>query len=384
MARGVRSAGGTWTLGVLLILLAACGPSAEPPAEVRVGVIAPFDGPLSAVGGLPVRDAARWIAEQTNARGGLEIGGLLHRVEVFFEDSQNSPQVSVDAVRRLINQRRVHALVGPCFSHNAIPAAALAEQQRIPMISPTANHRGVTLGKRFVFQVSPLSESQGEAIARFAWRELGAHTAAALYDVTTAYNRDLAESFRRGFEGAGGRLAAFETYTAGQRDHDAAMARIRDSAPDVLLLPNYNDEVPGQVEQAREAEVAATFLGGDTWNSTYADSELFEGAYFVDSWHRGITEPKSERFVEDFRSAFGVVPNGAAALTYDAFELLFEAIASRGSLDGESIRDGLAGVRSHQGVTGSISYPDGGVPVRSLVIVEIIGGESRFRLQIEP
>ena len=373
-----------WALGLWLVATPACQPPVAPQAELRIGVIGPFSGPLAVTGGHPIRDGAQLITDQINAAGGLDVGDRKHRVVLFFEDSLNKPHVAVEAARKLINQDHVNALIGPCFSHNALAGAVVAERQQIPMITPTATHLGVTDGKRYVFQVSASGESQGTAMAHFIRQDLNARTAAVLYDVTTVYNRDIAESFQRAFERTGGQIAAFEPYTAGERDFRLALRRIHAAAPDVLLLPNYSDEVPDQVDQARQAGLAAVLLGSDTWNAQLAASEAFDGAYFVDSWHHGATDPKSRKFVEAFRARAGSDPSTAAALTFDALDLLFHAVTTQASIQSEAIRQGLASIRDYPGVTGSISYTDGGVPQRSLVIVKITDGQALFHLQIQP
>ena len=67
-----------------------------------------------------------------------------------------------------------------------------------------------------------------------------------------------------------------------------------------------------------------------------------------------------------------------AALTYDAFGLLFEAIQSQASVEPESIRTGLAGIQSFTGVTGTMQYAGTGDPVKSAVIVKVVNGKFVF------
>lgn len=351
---------------------------------IRIGVIAPFSGPLAENFGRPIEDGARLAAKQANDADGLDVGGRRHRIELLFEDSLNRPEVAVDVARKLINQGHVAALVGPSLSHNAIAAAAVAEEHRLPMISPSATHRDVTAGRRYAFRVAVLDEVQARAVAHFAGEDLGAQTAAVLYDVTTAYSRDVAEIFQRAFEEAGGRVVAFESYTAGEQDFLPFLTRIRDAEPDVLLLPNYA-EVPVQIRQAREIGIGATFLGTDSWDSRqFSTRELFEGAFFVDSWHPETKDPRSRAFVEAFRQLFGREPRSAAAATYDALGLLFQAMAGLDRLDGAVLRRALAGIEGYRGATGTISYRGGGDPVKGLVIVRITGGEASFHQRVRP
>ncbi len=253
------------------------------------------------------------------------------------------------------------------------------------MISPTATHPDVTAGKQFVFRVAYVDDMQGRVMARFAREELEAESAAVLYDVASAYNRSFAEVFRQGFESRGGRVVSFTSYTTGRGDFRPLLAVIRDSAPDVLVLPNYPTEVTSQVEQARELGLVATLLGGDAWDARlFAGHRDFEGAFYVDSWHPEVDSDESRAFVGAYRARYGSIPSSAAALTYDALGLLFRAIEEQDRLDGETLRRGLVSREVYQGVTGPISFPSGGDPDKSAVIVKISGGRARFHRKIQP
>ena len=222
-------------------------------------------------------------------------------------------------------------------------------------------------------------------MAHFAIDDLQARTAAVLYDVASAYNKDIAEIFKAAFEGAGGRVVAFETYTTDNRDFSGSLAAVRARNPDVLLLPNYVDEVPLQVEQARRMGIAATFLGSDSWSEDiFPRLPHFDGSFYIDNWHSDIASTQAQAFLDTYRQNAGREPTEIAALTYDAFGLLFEAIRRQNTLDGALIREGLARTEDYPGITGTISYRGTGDPVKGAVIVQIKDGNARFYQSVQP
>src|SRR5205085_396427 len=80
-----------------------------------------------------------------------------------------------------------------------------------------------------------LDDLQGRILARFARETLHARRAAVLYDISTAYSRDIAERFRAEFAALGGTVAAFETYTADQATQfGPQLRRVAAAAPHVL------------------------------------------------------------------------------------------------------------------------------------------------------
>jgi branched-chain amino acid transport system substrate-binding protein len=194
----------------------------------------------------------------------LDVGRRKLKVMLLVEDDQDRAELAARAAQKLINQDKVAALVGPSLSRNAIPVADVAEGARIPMISPNSTNPATTAGKKYAFRVDFIDPFQGRVIARFARDELHAQTAAVLYDVASAYNKGIAEVFRQVFAEAGGQVVAFESYTTDARTNLAAqLGRVRASAPQLVFLPNYADEIPIQVEQARQAGIGATLLGSD-------------------------------------------------------------------------------------------------------------------------
>lgn len=241
-----------------------------------------------------------------------------------------------------------------------------------------------------MFRVAFTDTLQGRAIGRFAAEELGAETAAVLYDAASAYNRNLATVFGQSFEAAGGRLVASESFTTGETDFRLQLERIRDRRPEVLLLPNYPEDVPMQARQARELGIDANFLGSDAWAALslagLAGLTELEGSYFALHWHPGeaATDPEAQRFLEGYRQAFGQDPGDGAALIYDAFGLLFHALGSAGG-DPAQIRRALGEIDGYRGLTGRITFRGtGGDPTKRLVFARIQEGESVIFGVIEP
>jgi branched-chain amino acid transport system substrate-binding protein len=243
-----------------------------------------------------------------------------------------------------------------------------------------------TAGKQYVFRVGFVDDFQGRVMARFAREELGAQTTAVLYDVASAYNKGIAELFKQAFEEAGGQVVAFETYTTDNaEDFSQQLARIRESGAKVLFLPNYPQDVALQVQQANQMGVKAAIIGSDSWTpDSFADLPEFEGTFCSRHWHSDIANEQARSFIEAYRQVYDQDPNNTAALTYDAFGLLFQAIQSQGQVDPESIRNGLYNLGPYPGVSGSIEYQDTGDPVKSVVIVQIKDGDVVFYALVNP
>jgi len=372
----------------LLIGAAACGrtPIQTPavPTEIRIGVIAPLSGEAPEIGEATVR-AAELAVNAVNDAGGLQVGDKQYELVLFVEDGANLPDTAVTAARKLINQDDIVALIGPQASRSAIPVATVAENAGIPMISPYSTNLETTANKQYVFRVPFVDSFQGAVLAHFAYDELGAETAAVLYDIANEYNRDLAEFFKSAFVQEGGQIVAFESYTTGAEVYQTQLARIRDAQPQIIFLPNYVYEVPAQVEQIRDMGTKAVILGSDSWDGTaLAANPAFDGAFFSAHFAPDNAHDLNRRFVNAFQQAYGQDPNDIAALTYDAFGLLFEAIQKQGQFAPDAIRDGLSQIERFEGVSGVMTYSASGDPDKSVIIMQIKDGTLQFYRAVRP
>ncbi len=127
------------------------------------------------------------------------------------------------------------------------------------------------------------------------------------------------------------------------------------------------------------------FLGGDGWgapNFLSKGGEDLKRGYYCTHWSEFIDSELSRSFVKKYKHLknFGV----GAALGYDAFMVLADAIKRAGSTDRGKIRDALAKTHSFKGVTGTITFDAIGNPVKSAVIMEIENGKPHYLRSLEP
>jgi branched-chain amino acid transport system substrate-binding protein len=373
-------------LAAVMVAVIGCNqPNQEPlTADISIGLLATLSGESVSVGESTVRGAEMAITN-LQAAGGLQVGGRNPSINLVVEDDQDQVDAALNAVRKLIYQDAVVAIIGPQFSRNAIPAAQLAEEAKIPLITPRATNPEVTKEKTYVFRTIFIDPFQGEVMANFARQDLGATTAGILYDVASAYNRGIAEVFRDRFEDAGGQVVAFESYTTGETDFSPYLTAIRQAQPDVLFLPNYEFEVPAQAQQAKQLGVTSILLGSDSWGSILPENRaLLEGAYFSDQFSPKTNSPKARAFIDQFEQTYNQLPTAVAASTYDAVMLVAQAIEQEGEATPVAIRDGLAKIDHFEGVTGTIEFRNTGDPIRSAVILQIQGDELQLHKQVDP
>jgi branched-chain amino acid transport system substrate-binding protein len=378
-------------LFVMLILIgtlaAQCGGAAGP-TEIKIGINAEMTGDIPKVGE-GTKYAAEIAVDEVNSAGGLEVGGKKYKVVTVLEDNGSTAEGSTAAATKLITQDKVLLMVGAQASKQAIPAGQVANDNECPMISPWSTNPRTTQNRPWVFRGCFLDPFQGPVDAKFAMDELKAKKAAVLYDVASDYPKGLAEEFKKAFEKLGGQVVDFETFTTKDKDFSAQLTKIKAATPDVLFTPQYYDEVPLIVKQARELGITVPILGSDSWGS----AELMKlcgdpckGSYFSTHYAAAGAKGKTKEFIDKYNAKYGYVPDDVGALTYDTMYLAFKAIQDCGKLTGDlkadrkCVRDALANVRDFEGITGKMTFTAGsGDPLKCAVIVKINdAGEFEF------
>ena len=84
------------------------------------------------------------------------------------------------------------------------------------------------------------------------------------------------------------------------------------------------------------------------------------------------------RFVTAYTAMFGVVPDGGAALGYDALRLVVQAMRRAGDLTPIAIRDQLAATMNYSGATFISGYDENRHTSKSVVIKQVVNGEVQF------
>lgn len=370
-------------LVVLGLAFAGCGKE----KMIEIGLNVELTGSVPVVG-QSCRNAAEMAVAAVNAAGGLEVSGEKYQIDLIVEDNEDKAESAAAAAQKLINQDNVVAMIGPNASRNAIPAAGIAEASKVPMITPWSTNVKTVEGKNYVFRACFTDDFQGVVLAKFALTNLKATKAAVLYDVASEYNKGIAEVFKKTFEEQGGQIVAFETYTTGDKDFSSQLTKIKGRNPDVLFLPNYYSEVPLQVQQARRLGYKAVFLGSDSWGSVELiklGGADMEGQYFSTHYAPDIATPEAQKFIADYEAKYGSVPDDVAALTFDSFGLLFQALQSSGKIDDrEALRNALASITGYKGVTGNMEFKGTGNPIKSAVILQISDGQFKYFATANP
>lgn len=321
--------------------------------------------------------------EEVNAAGG--IGGRM--IEVKSYDDQGKTEEAGTAVTRLITQDKVVAILGEVASSLSIAGGRVAQQYGVPMVSPSSTNPQVTQIGDKVFRVCFIDPYQGYVMAKFSRENLKYDAIAVLYDQGQAYSKGLKDDFIKSYTAMGGKIASEQAYTGGDQDFSAQLTNIRAAHPQAVFVPGYYTDVGNIALQARKLGLDVPLLGGDGWDSsklTEIGGQAIEGSYYSNHYSHEEERAEVKEFVSKYQAKHGQVPDGLAALGYDAGRLLFDAMKRAPSLSGEDLAKALSATQDFPGVTGTISIDAERNARKPAVILEVKGGKPTYVATIQP
>jgi branched-chain amino acid transport system substrate-binding protein len=375
-----------WVLfGLTLSLLFGCAKKED---VIKIGEFGGLTG-STATFGISTKNGIDMATEELNAAGGL----LGKKVRVIVEDDRSLAEEAASAVKKLVTQDKVVAVLGEVASSRSLAGAPICQENRVPMVTPSSTNPKVTEIGDYIFRVCFIDPFQGEAMAKFAFDNLKVKKAAIFKDSKNDYSVGLAQYFAETFQKLGGQIVADESYFEGDQDFKAQLTSIKGKKPEAIFIPGYYTEVGLIARQARELGLNIPLLGGDGWDSPKLTEiatikkpgDALKDCYFSNHYAADDPNPVIQDFIKKYQAKYSEVPDAMAVLGYDAANILYDAIKRAGSTEGAKIRDALAQTKDFPGVAGSTTIDSARNARKPLVVLKIAeGGKYEYTATVNP
>lgn len=372
--------------GTVLLMTACTGQKGSTPTSAPDTILIGEFGSLTgseATFGQSTHNGIMLAVEEQNASGGIKG----KKIAVKTYDDQGKSQEAGTAVTRLITEDKVVAILGEVASSLSIAGGEVAQRYGVPMISPSSTNPRVTTIGNMIFRVCFIDPFQGYVVAKFARENLKATKAAVLYDQAQAYSKGLNDDFKKWFVQLGGTLVSEQAYGGGDQDFNAQLSNIRDKKPDVIFIPGYYTDVGNIALQARKLGIKQPLLGGDGWDSEQLPKiagAAIDGSYYSNHYSHEDKRPAVQDFVSKYQKKYQAVPDGLAAMGYDAAKLLFDAMTRAPTLGSKDLAAAIASTQNFPGVTGTISMDENRNAKKPAVVLKIEKGKPRYAATIDP
>jgi branched-chain amino acid transport system substrate-binding protein len=275
------------------------------------------------------------------ARAGREVAldeaGFMvagRRVELVVEDTAFRPEVAVTKVRKLVEQDRIHLLLGPQSSAVALAIRDYMVSRGLPWILTVATAPSLTRehGARNLFRTAFSAEQFQYAAGAYVSKKLGYRKVSVL-GLDYVGGRAEAGAFMEGFQAAGGEMVQPIWIPQGTSDPAPFITRIRPETTEAVILSAVwgSDAVrviKGLDEYGLKGRrpVIATYGAVDDGMMlpSLGSSALGMQSYGV--YAPGLETPENARFSRLIRDKTGKPANLGAYLGYLQARVAMEAL----------------------------------------------------------
>jgi branched-chain amino acid transport system substrate-binding protein len=356
--------------------------SAAQGGALLIGEVGSMTGP-EATFGMSTHQGILLATKEFNAAGGIKG----KQIEVKSLDDQGKPEEAATATTKLVVEDKVSAVLGEVASSRSKAMAPVAQQYHVPMITPSSTNPEVTQLGDYIFRVCFIDPFQGYVMAKFALENLKIKKVAVLTDVKNDYSVGLAKFFVDTFTKGGGQIIMKQSYGSNDIDFKSQLTAIRAKNPEAIYVPGYYTDVGLIARQARELGITVPLMGGDGWDSPKLKEiggSAIDGCYFSNHYTPENKAPRVQDFIKNFKAAYGVIPDGLAAMGYDAAGVLYEAMKRSKDETGAELRNQIAATKDFDGVTGKISIDKDRNAVKSAVVIKIENGDFHYQTTVTP
>jgi branched-chain amino acid transport system substrate-binding protein len=306
-------------LGIAAV--AAFVPPASSQEPIKIGVMFPYTGPISAQG-RPERDAIKMAFDEENNT----IAG--RKIELLYEDSAGRPDTGLTKLKALVERDKVHLLLSELVSSIGAAAAPYVTEQKIPWVSTVALASLTRTQKspyifRFVTSSYQYAMTAAQVAKKKGWKKV--------YFIgwNAPPSRESYEAVKKVFGAENVVDAMFPN--VGTADYAPYLTKMDASKADGVFAAMWGADSPRIAQQYAEYGLnkkmplfgIASFTSEELLGDMPPASVGILSAYL---YCGTLNTPENKKFVADYQSRYKAVPGSYQYLGYMAAEMVIQAL----------------------------------------------------------
>ena len=364
-------------LAFIAILVAAISFFAYSPEDqkIRIGIVLPFSGSMAEYGQNGKNGAL--LAQEQLKRSGIDI-------ELILQDTGDTPQGTVTAVRRLIDADGVQYIVGGLTSSGVLAAAPYAQERGVVFFTPAASAPGIPEIGDLIFRNWPADDAMARHYGRAAFG-LGAKRIAILA-VSNDYGKTNADAFAASFDEAGGEVAFRREFPQGTVDFRSLVAQLSSLGGfDHVFVAAYPDEYRAFFQELAKSTIKPDKIF--TTDTFYSPDLIGELSRLVEGTRTSAAAKPDDgylprkAFIDAYQRRFKssekapLAPGLVSDTAYDAVNLIVRAIQNSDGSPKAVARYLSVSVKNYPGAAGPTTFTASGDVAGSLALYQVRSGK---------
>ena len=371
------------TAAMTVTMLAGCGGGETEKGSsdtIKIGGIGPVTGD-AAIYGEAVKNGAELAVKEINEAGG--INGA--QIEFNFQDDEADAEKAVNAYNTL-KDWGMQALLGTVTSAPCVAVGEVAQADNMFLLTPSGTAVECVQYDN-AFRVCFSDPMQGAESAKYIADNQLATKIAVIYNSSDVYSTGIYQAFAKEAETEGLEIVAAEAFTAESKtDFSVQLQKAKDAGAELVFLPFYYSEAALVLQQAAGINYSPIFFGCDGMDGILDvegfDADLANNLMFLSPFTPTSTDEAIQKFVTDYKEAYGGTPNQFAADAYDgvyAMKAAMEKAEVTPDMSASDICDVLKGAMTEITISGvtakELTWDASGEPSKAPMVVKIADGD---------
>lgn len=313
-------------------------------------------------------------------------------IKLIKVDTQSNTKSAETAIANL-TELKPAAIIGSAEEASSLIASKYIDNAKIPTITPSAVNPLITQDNGFYFRACITDAQMGAGIAEYMCSKLKTTKAAfigikndsTIAAITEGFNTELNRIIGSGTNPVVYRANVSVT----DNNWDDLIKNLKEKEVDTVFLPLSSEQLDSFMTAAEKKGLKQlTIIGTRAWGTgKYAKVDEkhpnyklvfpYDSVINEDNTVSDTVTKETQRFIIEYSNKYGAddEPTQRAALGYDSYLLLINAINNAKSTDGEAIRDALANLKNITGATGVFVFDERGNTVRKVNIAAFKDGK---------
>jgi len=379
---------------VVLLLAVACTPASAPggatsastastASDIKVGAVLPLTGAFSA-SGMYFQQAYQLATDEVNAAGGLDVGGKKLQVNLKILDDGSDTTKSRSLVEQLATQDKVNVLLGGYDTTLVQAQQGVPDQYKIPMVEGGGAASAIfTRGNKYLFGTLATIDDLGSITMDFLkyWEDQGKlpkPLKIALAWENTDHGKDYQAAVQKAAKDDPGHFQVVldQSFDLNGSDFTPLLTQVKAANADAFLSDAHLPDFITMHRQYTQLGLKHKIISYGARGPDQKGREALGPAadYLVAGlwWTPAQQDQQSKSFTEKWKGKFNATPDWFQALGYDTARVLYAGVTKAGTLDGDKVRDALAGLEYTGALVpgGKISFDQTGKPKTSFLMTQ--------------